>query len=211
METVLITEKNVPEPLDDLASSWDYTECVQRVRGGDEEAARQLFHRLHSFVLRLVRSHLPRRTDEEDLVQTVFMKVFVKLDQYSGKVPLEHWVSRIAVNACLSQIEKERVRPELRLADLSEEEENAITALAMTSGELPAWHSVGSSDLVVQLLGFLSPADRLVVSLLHMEGRSVSEVSQLTGWNVALVKVRAFRARAKLRKRLDHLLSEKKR
>ena len=184
---------------------------MQRVRNGDEEAARQLFHRLHPFVLRLVRSHLPRRTDENDLVQTVFLKVFVKLDQYSGKVPLEHWVSRIAVNACLSQIEKERVRPELRLADLSEEEEQAITALAMTSGDLPPSHTVGSCELVAQLLGFLSPADRLVVTLLHMEGRSVSEVCEMTGWNVALVKVRAFRARAKLRKRLDQLMAERKR
>lgn len=205
------TERKSSEVLDTAGLAGDYTECVRRVRGGDGEAARQLFHRLHPFVLRLVRSHLPRRTDEDDLVQTVFMKVFVKLDQYSGKVPLEHWVSRIAVNACLSQIEKERVRPELRLADLSEEEEHAITALAMTSGELPASHAVGSSELVAQLLGFLSPADRLVVTLLHMEGRSVAEVCQMTGWNMALVKVRAFRARAKLRKRLDQLMAEKKR
>ncbi len=201
----------VPAALDKTELAGDYAECVQRVRNGDEEAARQLFHRLHPFVLRLVRSHLPRRTDENDLVQTVFLKVFVKLDQYSGKVPLEHWVSRIAVNACLSQIEKERVRPELRLADLSEEEEQAITALAMTSGDLPPSHTVGSCELVAQLLGFLSPADRLVVTLLHMEGRSVSEVCEMTGWNVALVKVRAFRARAKLRKRLDQLMAERKR
>ena len=204
------TERKALGALDAAESAGDYTECVQRVRSGDGEAARQLFHRLHPFVLRLVRSHLPKRTDEDDLVQTVFMKVFVKLDQYSGKVPLEHWVSRIAVNSCLSQIEKERVRPEFRLADLSEEEEQAITALAMTSGELPPSHAVGSSELVGQLLGFLSPADRLVVTLLHMEGRSVAEVCQMTGWNMALVKVRAFRARAKMRKRLDQLMAEKK-
>lgn len=192
----------------ECAECTDLSECVRRAREGDEEAARELFRGLYPMVLRLVRSNLPRRTDEEDLVQTVFMKVFSKLEQYSGTVPLEHWVSRIAVNTCLSQIGRERVRPELRLADLSEEEEEAVTALAMTSSELPASHIVASSELIGKLMAFLVPADRLVVTLLHLEGRSVAEVSELTGWNRAVVKIRAFRARLKLRKHLNELLSE---
>jgi len=63
---------------------------------------------LYPLVLKLVRAHLPRRAAEEDLVQTVFMKVFAKLDDYAGAVPLEHWVSRIAVNTCINQLRAER-------------------------------------------------------------------------------------------------------
>src|SRR5688500_8965658 len=70
--------------------------CLKRVRCGDEYAARSLIQHLYPLVIKLVRSHLPRRTSEEDLAQTVFMKMFANLDQYSGTVPLEHWVSRIA-------------------------------------------------------------------------------------------------------------------
>src|SRR5947207_13490456 len=84
----------------------------------------------------MVRSHRPRRTSEDDLCQMIFIKVFQKLCQFSGKVPLEHWVSRIAVNTCLSQIESEKVRPELRHAELTEEEESGRENLAAPSDEL---------------------------------------------------------------------------
>jgi RNA polymerase sigma-70 factor (ECF subfamily) len=178
------------------------------VRQGDEEAARTLMNQLYPLVIKLVRAHLPRRTSEEDLVQTVFMKVFSRLEQFSGAVPLEHWVSRIAVNSCLTQLQHERVRPELRWADLSEEEEHVAQALAATTADLPASHLVASRELVDKLLARLNPEDRLVVTLLHLEGRSVEEVRQATGWSLPLVKVRAFRARQKLKKQLRTLLQE---
>src|SRR6266853_5069326 len=107
-------------------SGFDMVACLKRVRQRDEEAARSLLHEIYPLVMKLVRSHLPRRTSEEDLAQTVFMKVFANLQQYSGKVPLEHWVSRIAVNTCINQIESEKIRPELRHADLSVEEQAVI-------------------------------------------------------------------------------------
>jgi RNA polymerase sigma-70 factor (ECF subfamily) len=182
--------------------------CLERVRQGDEDAARALMAHLHPLVLKLVRAHLPRRSSEEDLVQTVFMKVFTKLDQYAGAVPLEHWVSRIAVNTCLNQIQRERVRPELRLADLNEEEEQVVQTLACTQTDLPTDSSLASRELVEKLLARLKPEDRLVITLLHLEGKSVEETSQVTGWNATLVKVRAFRARHKMKKHLETLLKE---
>src|SRR2546430_5263478 len=75
----------------------DMAACLERVRQRDEEAARSLVRDIYSLVMKIVRSHLPRRIDEEDLSQTVFAKVFAHVDQYSGNVPFEHWVSRVAV------------------------------------------------------------------------------------------------------------------
>ena len=92
----------------------DSAELVQAALQHDDEAARELVRRLYPLVAKMVRSHRPRRTSEEDLCQMIFIKIFQKLSQFSGKVPLEHWVSRIAVNTCLNQIESEKVRPELR-------------------------------------------------------------------------------------------------
>src|SRR5436190_19744586 len=101
-------------------------DLVPAVLRQDEEAARELVRTLYPLVAKLVRAHRPRRTAEEDLCQMIFIKVFQKLPQFSGKVPLEHWVSRIAVNTCLNQIESERIRPEVRHADLSEEEQAVV-------------------------------------------------------------------------------------
>jgi RNA polymerase sigma factor (sigma-70 family) len=184
----------------------DVRACVESVRQGDEDAARSLMEHLYPLVLKLVRAHLPRRSSEEDLVQTVFMKVFTKLEQFSGTVPLEHWVSRIAVNTCFNQLQRERVRPELRLADLTEEEEQVVHSLAATQEDLPAGSSLASRELVEKLLVRLKPQDRLVITLLHLEGRSVEETRKATGWSATMVKVRAFRARHKLRKHLEALL-----
>ena len=167
-----------------------------------------LFHHLHPLVIKIVRSHLPKRTSDEDLVQTVFMKIFAKLDQYSGRAPFEHWVSRIAVNTCIKSLRAEKIRPEIRWADLAEDETLALDRLASSDEDLGPDHSLAARDLVERLLAGLKPSDRLVVSLLHLEGRSIEEVRQLTGWTTPVIKVRAFRARAKLRKALDHLMKQ---
>ena len=184
----------------------DVAACVRRVRRRDEDAARQLLNHLYPLVIKLIRAHLPRRTSEEDLAQMVFMKIFSNLGQYSGSVPLEHWVSRIAINTCLNQLRVEKVRPELRWSDLSEEESHVIQTLASMQADLRPTEQFASRDLVDRLLEMLTPSDRLVIHLLHIEERSVEEVQQITGWNRSVIKVRAFRARQKMKKHLATLL-----
>ena len=197
-------------PVSDMPeSSFDVAACVQRVRRRDEDAARALFRHLYPLVARLVRSHLPRRTSQEDLVQTVFMKMFAKLDGFSGAVPLEHWVSRITINTCLNQLAAEKARPELRWADLSEEQAQTLEEVTAGPEELDPSQNLAAREMVEKLLAQLAPADRLVLTLLHLEGRSVEEVRQITGWNVPVIKVRAFRARRKLRKYFETLVAER--
>lgn len=188
--------------------SLDVPSCVARVRQGDDEAARALLNHLYPLVLSVVRGHLPRRMAEEDLTQMVFVKVFAKIDQYSGTVPLAHWVSRIAVNTCLNALQAEKIRPELRWADLSEEEEHVIQSLAISADDLEPDQSLAARDLVEKLLEHLKPDDRLLLQLLHLEGRSVEEVKARTGWGISMIKVRAFRARRKLKKHMEALMKE---
>lgn len=182
----------------------DTTSCLRRLAQGDQDAARELIRHLSPTVLKIVRKYRPFRNDEEDLTQMVFMKVFTKIEQWSGAVPLEHWVSRIAVNTCLNEIERQRVRPELRHADLSEEQSELIEKLHCDQDLNPADNSL-SADLVEKMLGTLSPQDRLVVRMMYLEGHSIKDVQQATGWSSPTVRVRAFRAKAKLRTLLEKL------
>src|SRR5213083_1660324 len=176
----------------------------------DDEAARALVRQLYPLVAKIIRAHRPPRTDEEDLCQMIFIKVFQKLSQFSGKVPLEHWVSRIAVNTCLNQIESEKVRPELRLADLSDEERAVVEALAVSSDELAPDHRFASRQLVEHLLRALKPVERLAIDLLYLQGRSIEEIRRITGWSAALIKVRAFRARQKMKQQLAKISAKEK-
>ena len=180
-------------------------ELVAAVLQEDEAAARELVRSLYPLVARLVRSHRPVRTAEEDLCQMIFIKVLQKLPQFSGTVPLEHWVSRIAINTCLNQIQAEKARPELREADLSEEQAAVIRNLATTTDELGPDQSFASRQLVEHLMDALKPAERLVIDLLYLQQRSVAEIRRATGWSAALVKVRAFRARQKMKRVLSGL------
>jgi RNA polymerase sigma factor (sigma-70 family) len=184
--------------MDDL----DAGALVEAALRNDDEAARELVRRLYPLVAKLVRAHRPRRTAEEDLCQMIFIKIFQNLSQFSGKVPLEHWVSRIAVNTCLNQIEAEKARPELRYADLSEEEQAVVENLATSARELAPDERLASRQLVEHLLGLLKPVERLAIDLLYLQGRSVEEIRKITGWSVALIKVRAFRARQKMKDQL---------
>ena len=183
-------------------------ECVERSRQGDEQAVLDLFYYMYPHVAKLVQANLPAREPAEDLVQKVCIKVVTHLHQFSGKVPFLHWVSRITVNTCLNQIRHEKHRPELRLADLSEDEARVVENLATTSQELDSSERVAANDLVEKLLQGLRPDDRLLVRLMYLEGRALKEISALTGWSGTSVKVRAFRARALLRKRYSLLTKE---
>jgi RNA polymerase sigma-70 factor, ECF subfamily len=138
----------------------------------------------------------------------IFIKIFQKLSQFSGQVPLEHWVSRIAINTCLNQIQSEKARPEIRHADLSDEEIAVVESLSASAEELAPDKRFASRQLVEHLLGALKPAERLVIDLLYLQGRSVVEIKQITGWSAALVKVRAFRARQKMKQQLARVSSE---
>ena len=192
--------------------AFDVPACLAQVRLGDADAARALVEHLYPLVIKIVRAHRPRRTAEEDLAQEVFMKLFHRLDQYQGRdgVPLAHWVSRVAVTTCLDALRSERRRPEWRWADLGEGERAWVEFFV---GEEPApapsdAHS--AREATDRLLSMLAPDDRLVLTLLDLEERSVAEISTLTGWGRSAVKVRAFRARQKLRKHALQLRQESK-
>lgn len=172
-------------------------DLLRKVRSGDEDAARQFFHLLYPAVFKIVRNHLPAQHSEEDLCQMIFSKVFSKLDQYSGRMPVSHWVSRIAVNTCLNEIKRHKNRREIREADLGDEESTLLSRIADTSRDNRE-AAADARELVDRLLSILAPADRLIISLLHIEEHPVAEVSALTGFSQAVVKIRAFRARRKL-------------
>jgi len=189
---------------------FDLPGCLERVRRRDQAASRQLVEHLYPLVIRIVRSHLPRRVAEEDLAQDIFLKMFTRLAQYQGNVPFPHWVSRIAVTTCIDQLRAQKRRPEFRWADLSENEAEVLSNVMTDERDVAPGDALAARELVHKLLGQLKPDDRLVIQLLDLEQKTIAEISALTGWNQTLVKVRAFRARRKLQKLFQELQSKEK-
>ncbi len=192
------------------AAPFDTRPCLERIRQGDDVAARDLVAHLHPLVMKIVRAHLPVRLAEEDLAQEIYARIFERLDRYEARVgvPFEHWVSRLAVRTCLDALRAERRRPELREADLPAGEGQWLDYLAERTAVPPDTSAGEAREMVERLLRRLSADDRLVISLLDLEEQSVAEVAALTGWSIVGVRVRAFRARSRLRRAATELRAE---
>lgn len=184
---------------------------LARVRAGDETAAKELVEQHYPLVLRVVRGHRPRAVAEEDIAQEVFIKMFARLEQFRSEMPFSHWLSRIAYNTCIDHLRAQYRRSEWRMADLTEDEAKCLENCCQDdSTQESLSNAMSARELAKKLLDRLSPKDRIVVSLLDMQGRSVAEVALETGFSQTLVKVRAFRARRKLRKLMIQWQKEKK-
>jgi RNA polymerase sigma-70 factor (ECF subfamily) len=180
---------------------------LDRVRQGDEDAARSVVERLYDHVRKIVLAHLPRRDEPEDVMQEIFMKVFAKLDQFSGAVPFENWVARIALLSCIDRLRRQRVRPELRWSDLNEDEQKLVQSVADET-ESPS-PGEAAQDLILKLLDRLKPEEQLIIRWLDLEQKTIAEVCAMTGWNGGLARIRAFRARQKLKASYSQLEKRK--
>ncbi len=173
-------------------------ELLARWRAGDDQAGQELCERHVELVGRIARAYRPRQCSVEDLVQEVFLTMFARSERYAPRpdAPFEHWLSRLAVNVC-----RDALRSEARVAqrtNLTAEGERALEWLA-SGGDDAAHEASAAREALDALLAQLPPDDRLVLTLLDLEGRSTAQIAQLTGWSRTLVKVRAFRARGRLR------------
>lgn len=187
----------------DDGDSWEV--LVERSLRGEAAAGQELVERLYPVVIRIVRNHLPKAMDEQDLAQEIFMKMFAKLDTYRAEQPLEHWVSRIARNTCFDHLRRQKRRGELRYADLREEDTVVLEAILAKDGEVS--DAIDSAEevrgLVDRLLATLKPHEEAVLRLLDLEQLSVKDIADQLNWGESKVKVTAFRARKKLQATLQ--------
>ena len=183
----------------------DVDSCLRRWKEGDEAAAEQLIQHLFPVISKIVRTHLPRRDDEKDLVQEILMKTFSKLHQFKGDAPISHWVSRLALTTCLDRLRAQKIRPEIRRSDLTPEDTDVFEAAWLTGSSPDARDAIAARDLVDKLLASLSPEDRSLILMVDLEGRSLQEISEVTGWSISKIKMRLFRVRPQLRQLITKL------
>ena len=186
-------------------------ELVRIVVGGDVDCFEELITRYQSRVFGMARKYFRNESDAEDVVQTIFTKTFQKLSSYKGTAPFEHWFMRLSVNTCYDALRRKRNRPDQTISDLLFDDESWQDRL----GNIPdASDRVGleeARELVYTVLGQISDRARIVLTLQELEGRTIKEIAEITGWSESLVKVQAFRARKEMRASVERFLSREKR
>ena len=183
-------------------------ELIAEVIKGDAASFEPLVQKYSPRVFATARRYARRESEVEDIVQEVWLKAFQKLSSFRGEAPFEHWLMRLAVRTCYDFLRGHQRNRETSFSELTEPESDWLDRFV----QQPDSASEGADaarTLVERVLNQLSPPARLIITLLEIEDRSVKEISEVTGWKVPLVKVRAFRARAEMRKILSKIAQEK--
>jgi RNA polymerase sigma-70 factor, ECF subfamily len=183
-------------------------ELIAAVLQGDTACFEPLVTKYSPRVFATARRYARRESEVEDIVQEVWLKSFLKLASFRGDAPFEHWLMRLAVRTCYDFLRGHQRNREMAFSELTEPEEDWLDRF-VTRPEEAGENAAAAKQLVERILEQLSPPARLVITLLEIEERSVKEIAQLTGWSIPLVKVRAFRARAEMKKCLAKLARHK--
>jgi RNA polymerase sigma-70 factor (ECF subfamily) len=183
-------------------------ELIAAVLRGDAESFEPLIAKYSPRVFATARRYARRDSEVEDIAQEVWVKAFQKLASFRGEAPFEHWLMRMTVRTCYDFLRSHQRKRELIFSDLSDSESDWLERFVGPTDQRSE-DADAARQLVERILSQLSPAARLIITLLEIEERSVKQIAALTGWSVPLVKVRAFRARAEMKKVLAKLTKEK--
>lgn len=177
---------------------------MRAVMAGETDAFEELIRRHQPRVFATARRYARREDEVEDIVQEVFLKAFERLPGFRFEAPFEHWLMRVAVRTCYDFLRVHQRTREHPFADLTAEEEDWLERFRTDPDDADE-RATAARALVRRLMETLPPEFRLVIQLLEIEERSIREIHALTGWSTPLIKVRAFRARAAMRKALGRL------
>lgn len=182
-------------PMSDAAP--DDESLVRATLAGSEEAFADLIRRHKGRVCGTCSRFARDPHQLEDLAQDVFLRAWRKLDRFRGDAPFEHWLARLTTTTCYDFLRRERRHREQVSLDASPVE--------LRDGGIDAAVAAGHArELLAWAMRRLSAEERLILTLLELEERSVREIASQTGWSESNVKVRAFRARERLKMILDN-------
>lgn len=206
----LYAPTRLSEPVEEFsAGALTDNELVAAASQGDETAFATLFDRHRQLVTRLGYRFFARREQVEDVLQETFTKAFFALHNYQGshEASFAAWLTRIAVHTCYDELRRQRRRNESVIGDLSEDETAYLTErLRDASASSNIEGGAITRDLANKLLSRLRPEDRLLLTLINLEEKSVAEIAELMDWTSAKVKMRTHRAREALRRVLHKFL-----
>jgi RNA polymerase sigma-70 factor (ECF subfamily) len=195
----------VPQELNE--SEW-----IRRIVAGETDLFERILERYRELVFGVVGKHVPPQ-DVEGVAYDVFIEAHRSLARFSGQSPFSHWLSKIAVRRCCDYWRRQGRRREAAADPLDSESAEWLGRVMTTASREEFEREADRNEAAEVLqwaLGHLGEKDRMVLSLIHLEGRSVAETSELTGWSRANVKIRAWRARQVLRRIVTQAMEKKK-
>lgn len=165
---------------------------VAATRAGDGEAYARLVRRYQPEMVVQMRRFSRNPQVCEELVHDVFVEAYLSLHSYRGSAPWLHWLRKIAVRVGYRFWTRREVNR--NVVQISDEDWQRLRGEVSAPGS-----ALEAADLVAALFDRLPPADRLILTLLYLDECSLAEAATRAGWTITGAKLRAFRARNKLK------------
>jgi RNA polymerase sigma-70 factor, ECF subfamily len=176
---------------------------IAKARAGSSEAFSELvwMHSRHIYrvSLRILKNH----SDAEDNLQDVLCKVYKNIQRFEGRSRFSTWLVRIAINEALMKIRKQRIEPVSRQTSPPETERQQKVVPEMEDRRLNPELQYITSELAAKAVQNLRPALRNAFLMNKVYGWTHRELAGILGTNVATVKSRVFRARARMQQQLQ--------
>ncbi|MFH2002060.1 MAG: RNA polymerase sigma factor [Planctomycetota bacterium] len=201
----------VTQSMESRAGKSSDDETIGRVLEGEANAFAGLISCYQDHVFGIVAKHVPFANVPE-IAQDVFVEAFRSLANYAPKRPFDHWLARIAIRRCHDYWRvhyRQRETPVSQMAGDAREMLDSGSPIGMSAQSRKPDPRDDARELVDIILNRREPDDRMVLTMVHFEDRSIKETAQLLGWTRSKVKVRAHRARMRMREELKDFAAER--
>lgn len=164
---------------------------IKKVLDGSTEDFRYFIQKYKDLAFSVAVSVVKNEFDAEEVVQESFIKAFKNLKSFQGKSEFKTWFYRIVINEAFKRIQKTKEEIVLPSGqNLPESEDSTDTYRGLNAEE--------QQVLVAESLKRIPPKESLLLQLFYLEGNSIDEITNITGWSEANVKVILHRARKHL-------------
>ncbi|MFM1852629.1 MAG: hypothetical protein RIS54_2313 [Verrucomicrobiota bacterium] len=187
-------------------SDW---EIVQRVQSGDVAAFDELVTRYRGRVYGMIYNMTSNREDASDLTQDAFINAFQSINRFQGQSSFFTWLYRIAVNATLTHLRKNRLRTFFSLEKVDENDRQSaevIEALTDNSGVERDTFVKELQERLNEAMQKLSIKHRTVVTLFEIDGLGHQEIADIMACSVGTVRSRLHYAKQQLQAELQPYL-----
>lgn len=196
------------EVLNSSENNLSEIELVGLCLKGDESAFSEIVKRFSPRVFKVCSRFFKRYSLVEEAAQETFLRAYTQLKNFEGRGSLEGWLTRIASTTCINILRSQKRQSELLLSELSEHETAWLEDFLISRGTKKVSSTEDrliASDLVEKIFATLPADDVTVLLMTEVYGSSLRETAEVTGWTESKVKVKAFRARKKMREALEKL------
>lgn len=190
----------------------DETRLVKEMQEGKLEAFEEMVRRYQKRIYSLAFNMTHDRSEAEDIIQEVFLRVFNKINTFLGKAAFSSWIYRIALNVSYMKLKSRKKSELLPLKDfLPKYQEDGFHQAAINDWSKETDDillSAESRKAIQTAIGQLPEKEKAVFVLRDIDGLSTEEVCKILELSTPAVKSRLHRSRLFLRKRLSNYFDE---